>query len=97
MPGVDRILMYHGTPLRAARDLERQFRFVARWGDVVPLAELANSPKGNGGKRVALTFDDGLRTNVAVAYPILRKLGLHGTFFVCPGLIDSRRIHDPHF
>ena len=80
--------MYHGTPPRVARDLERQLRFVARWCDVVPLGELAKSPKGNGRKRVALTFDDGLRTNVSVAYPILRKLGLHGTFFVCPGLIE---------
>jgi peptidoglycan/xylan/chitin deacetylase (PgdA/CDA1 family) len=38
--------------------------------------------------RIALTFDDGLRNNVTVAYPILRRLGLPATFFVCPQLID---------
>src|SRR6058998_1097916 len=82
--------MYHGTPQRVARDLERQLRYVARRRDVVPLAELAADPERpgkRGRKRAALTFDDGLRSNVTVAYPILEKLGLPATFFVCPGLI----------
>jgi peptidoglycan/xylan/chitin deacetylase (PgdA/CDA1 family) len=30
-----------------------------------------------------------LRNNVEVAYPILRRLGLTATFFVCPGLIEG--------
>jgi peptidoglycan/xylan/chitin deacetylase (PgdA/CDA1 family) len=78
--------MYHGTPQRVARDLERQLRYVAGWRDLVALAELAADPERpgkRGRKRAALTFDDGLRSNVTVAYPI----GLHATFFVCPGLI----------
>ena len=85
----DRILMYHGTPRRDAAALERQLRLVQLAFPVVPLSELANGK--NGRARVALTFDDGLRSNVAVAYPILRKLGLTATFFVCPGLIDEGR------
>ena len=32
-----------------------------------------------------------LRTNVLVAYPMLRALGIPATFFVCPGLIEERR------
>ena len=39
---------------------------------------------------MALTFDDGLRNSLTIAYPILRRLGLPATFFVCPGLIESR-------
>ena len=45
----------------------------------------------NGGtlsRKVALTFDDGLRSNVDVAYPILHKLAIPATFFICPGLVD---------
>jgi peptidoglycan/xylan/chitin deacetylase (PgdA/CDA1 family) len=83
----DRILMYHGTPQRDAPALERQLRLLSLAFPVVPLDALVAGGK-NGRARVALTFDDGLRSNVEVAYPILRKLGLSATFFVCPGLID---------
>lgn len=79
--------MYHGTPRRDAAALERQLRLVRLAFPVVPLEKLADG--GNGRARVALTFDDGLRNNISVAYPILRKLGLTATFFVCPGLIEA--------
>jgi peptidoglycan/xylan/chitin deacetylase (PgdA/CDA1 family) len=84
----DRILMYHGTPRADAAALERQLRIVSLAFPVLPLQELASGGKASR-PRVALTFDDGLRNNVEVAYPILRKLGLSATFFVCPGLIDG--------
>src|SRR5438034_6616280 len=82
----DRILMYHGTPRRDAAALERQLALVTLAFPVVPLDELLK--KNSRRARVALTFDDGLRSNVEVAYPILRKLGVSATFFVCPGLIE---------
>jgi peptidoglycan/xylan/chitin deacetylase (PgdA/CDA1 family) len=82
----DRIIMYHGTPRRDAAALERQLRLVRLAFPVVPLDKLAQG--SNGRARVALTFDDGLRNNITVAYPILQKLGLTATFFVCPGLIE---------
>ena len=82
-----RILMFHGTPRAEAAALERQLRYLARRFDVVRLEEIAGARPG----AVALTFDDGLRSNVEVAYPILRKLRLPATFFVCPALIDARR------
>lgn len=83
----DFILMYHGTPRRDAARLARQLRMVALFFEVVPLAALTE-PSRRGPRRVALTFDDGLRSNVEVAYPILRALGLPATFFVCPGLVE---------
>jgi peptidoglycan/xylan/chitin deacetylase (PgdA/CDA1 family) len=86
----DRILMYHGTPRGDAPALERQLRLVSMAFPVVPLDDLASGQKG-ARPRVALTFDDGLRNNVDVAYPILERLGLTATFFVCPGLIDGEQ------
>ncbi len=80
--------MYHGTPAGDAAALERQLRCVGLAFPVVPLDELARGRKKGTRPRVALTFDDGLRSNVEVAYPILRRLGLAATFFVCPGLIE---------
>ncbi|HZM35561.1 MAG TPA: polysaccharide deacetylase family protein [Burkholderiales bacterium] len=82
-----RILMFHGTPRTEAVALERQLRYLARRFEVVGLEGIAGGRRG----ALALTFDDGLRSNVEVAYPILRRLGLPATFFVCPALIDERR------
>jgi peptidoglycan/xylan/chitin deacetylase (PgdA/CDA1 family) len=83
-----RILMVHGTSRRQAGELRRQLAYLKRGFRILPLEAFA------GGKpapdALALTFDDGLRNNVTVAYPILKALDLPATFFVCPGLIEAR-------
>lgn len=87
------ILMYHGTPHGCGAALAWQLCFL-RWRfDVVPLAALLDSPPSEAGRkpRVALTFDDGLRNNVSVAYPLLKRLGLPATFFVCPRMAAEQR------
>jgi len=93
--GEDSIFLCHGTPPRSAAWLERHLRYLRSVFTFVPLAELAASfgaarPAGRP-RRAAIVFDDGLRSNVRVAYPILRALGIPATFFVCPGLIEERR------
>jgi len=40
---------------------------------------------------IVLTFDDGLRNNFTVVYPLLRELQAPATFFVCPELVESGR------
>lgn len=85
--GRARILMFHGTPPRAAGALERVLRYLKRHFHVVPLGTLVRDPDLR--RCVALTFDDGLRSNVEVAWPILARLGLPATFFVCPALVDE--------
>jgi peptidoglycan/xylan/chitin deacetylase (PgdA/CDA1 family) len=89
-----RILLFHGTPRGEAAALERQLRWLKRHFQVVPLRSLVAAAAGaNGGvgRKVALTFDDGLRSNVEVAYPLLHRLALPATFFVCPGLVDRAK------
>jgi peptidoglycan/xylan/chitin deacetylase (PgdA/CDA1 family) len=93
--GDDIIFLRHGTPRSSAPLLERQLRYLRRVFTFVPLREFAASfgaPRVPGRRRrAAIVFDDGLRSNVQVAYPILRALGIPATFFVCPGLIENRR------
>lgn len=93
--GDDIIFLCHGTPRRMAARLERQLRYLRRTFTMVPPAEFAASigePRTPGRQRRAtITFDDGLRSNVLVAYPILCALGIPATFFVCPALIEQRR------
>jgi peptidoglycan/xylan/chitin deacetylase (PgdA/CDA1 family) len=83
--------MFHGTPRAHARQLERALRYLKRQFEVVALGSLMDaidSPTAPLRRKLVLTFDDGWRNNVEVAYPILQKLALPATFFVCPGIID---------
>ena len=92
--GRARILMLHGTPRRRARQLGRLLEYVRRHFQVVPLSVIVADSASRDvrfRRQVALTLDDGLANNVEVAYPILRRLGLTATFFVCPGLADAGR------
>jgi peptidoglycan/xylan/chitin deacetylase (PgdA/CDA1 family) len=89
-----RILLYHGTPRRFATALERQLKFVRSRFEIIALPrllELLSSSPAQVARKLALTFDDGLRNNVTVAYPLLKKLGLPATFFICPALVGSAR------
>lgn len=84
-----RIIMFHGTPRRDAAALERQLRWLKRRFQLVPLrAIIAAAINGNVGRKLAITFDDGLRSNFTVAYPLLHRLAIPATFFICPGLVD---------
>ena len=89
LSAVTDVFMFHGTPRTEATMLERQLLFLSGLFEVVPLERIGEP--GGRRRRVALTFDDGLRSNVTVAYPILRKLRIPATFYVCPELIERRR------
>jgi peptidoglycan/xylan/chitin deacetylase (PgdA/CDA1 family) len=40
-------------------------------------------------RSVCITFDDGCETDLIVAAPVLRKLGLHATFYLTAGLLGT--------
>src|SRR3982074_2331356 len=89
--GCARILMLHGVARRDAGLFERVVRYVKRTFDVVPLHSIAADAAAGDvrfRKQLAITFDDGLRNNIDMAYPILKAHGATATFFVCPELID---------
>ncbi len=89
-----RILMYHGigVPDCRADVFESQLRFLTEHFKIVPLGEMVTAVQSQPGdldRKIALTFDDGLRNNLTVAYPMLKKYNAPATFFICPGLIDA--------
>jgi len=90
-----RILMLHGVgiPDYPPEVFRTQVGFLQRVFHIVPLADVLSSTSHDQDPRpkLALTFDDGLRNNFTVAYPIIRELHVPVTFFVCPGLIESGR------
>jgi peptidoglycan/xylan/chitin deacetylase (PgdA/CDA1 family) len=89
-----RILMYHGATAESASSLSSQLRYLARNFKIVSLAAMVARLAQHGGaapNEIVLTFDDGLRNNLTLVYPILRELQVPATFFVCPELIGAGR------
>jgi len=89
-----RVIMFHGVdevemPVDA---FENNLRWLAARFNIVPLGAMvdgvlagrAPDPRGE----LVLTFDDGLGNHFDAAYPVLHRLGLPATFFVCPELIE---------
>lgn len=68
--------------------------WLRRWCNVLPL-HLAAAALRDGvlpSRAVAITFDDGYRDNHDQALPVLRRHGLHATFFVASGFLDGGRM-----
>ncbi len=74
-------------------EFERQMQFIKDQGyNVISLSDavvhLANN-KPLHGKNIAITFDDGYRSQYTFAFPILQKFGYTGTFFIYTNAIDN--------
>jgi peptidoglycan/xylan/chitin deacetylase (PgdA/CDA1 family) len=94
------VLVYHGVAavgddedpnrlLVSPVHLEAHVRLLRRRGyRFVAAGELAGNGKPSG-RTAALTFDDGWRNWLTSGLPVLQRLGVGGTFFVCPGLFGA--------
>jgi peptidoglycan/xylan/chitin deacetylase (PgdA/CDA1 family) len=90
--GCSRILMYHGVAQQGAQTLGQQLRYLVRHFKIVSLDSMLDRIMNGSlplAHEIVLTFDDGLRNNLTVVYPILRELQLPATMFVCPALVES--------
>jgi peptidoglycan/xylan/chitin deacetylase (PgdA/CDA1 family) len=70
---------------------DEQMRWLGRSFQVLPLADavrrlqLGTLPA----RAAAISFDDGYADNVTCALPVLRRHGLHATFFIATGYLDG--------
>ena len=74
------------VPGHSARLFERQMRHLRRRYRVVAASQLLEAARRRKrGERfpVAVTFDDDLPCHARIALPILQRVGVPGTFFVC--------------
>ncbi|MHB1669306.1 polysaccharide deacetylase family protein [Thiomonas sp.] len=92
-----RILMLHGVggPKLPVADFKRAMVWLAQNFRIVPLDAMVNDiaiakPVARDAE-LAITFDDGLRNQGRLAYPILQALGIPAAIFLCPGLIDNKQ------
>ena len=73
---------------------ETHLAYLTRACDVLPLDAIADrraTPGPNGRVAVAITFDDGYRDNLDVAFPLLRKYGCPATIFLPTSFIGTGR------
>lgn len=83
---------FPSAPGTGTDGLTQQFRFLARFANVVSLPDALDAlARGQAlpPRAVALTFDDGYLDNLEIAAPILQSLGLPATFFLVPELLDG--------
>ncbi|ARN81493.1 polysaccharide deacetylase family protein [Methylocystis bryophila] len=84
-PPLELVLSLHGIgtgPPRASADELRYWLSVDRFVECLSLAKAFTSRTGI---TVLATFDDGNRSDLLVAAPLLRQYGVPGAFFVCAG------------
>jgi peptidoglycan/xylan/chitin deacetylase (PgdA/CDA1 family) len=91
------VLVYHGLgPPDDARllitldRLESQIRYLQRRGYTFRTAEDLVEEGEPGKGTVVLTFDDGFRSWLTDGTPLLRRLGVRGTFYVATGLLGQQ-------
>ncbi len=94
------VLIFHRVlpdldPLLPDEPCQRRFDevmgWIGQWFNVLPLeSAVALLRSGQLPERAAaITFDDGYADNLTHATPILKKHGMHATFFIATGFLDG--------
>ena len=73
-------------------DFAAQMAFLARDFEVVTLADLPHARRDPRGRYVMVTFDDGYRDNYDLAFPVLKRERIPGTFFITTGFVDDQPV-----
>lgn len=85
------ILTFHLVPSQERELFENTVRFLRAHFRLVSLSELVARSQVDGSTSdtgcIALTFDDGLKHHADIVYPVLKRLGVPGTFYVCAELV----------
>ena len=92
------VLVYHGVgsdaddPARllvAPDRLESHVRYLQRRGYRFLTAEELLELGRPSARTAVLTFDDGFRNWLSEAVPLLNRLGVRATFYICPGMFGG--------
>lgn len=98
------IIMYHGVSEGSLLDSRwtqlpvssyvSQIRYLKKYYRVLPLSQVAESLRTQQPLptyTAVITFDDGLKNNKTVAFPILKRYKLPATIFLATGFINTER------
>lgn len=84
---ITRIITFHDIPLESVEYFEANLRFLRRNTNVVSFDDFFSGRLSLDRINVVITFDDGYKSWVTHALPILKNLELPATFFVSSGFV----------
>lgn len=79
------------------RDFEKQVQFLKKNYNVISMDELVNSIQHGTtieDNSAVLTFDDAYSDHYEYVYPILKKYGVKGAFYVPTGILQNKKVLD---
>ena len=83
-----RIVTFHDIPDEGAGDFRRNLLWLKKAANVVSLNDFASGRLSAKRINVVITFDDGYRSWMSRAVPLLKELSMPATFFVASGFLD---------
>jgi peptidoglycan/xylan/chitin deacetylase (PgdA/CDA1 family) len=94
---VARFVMFHDLPSEELGSFEANLHFLKRSTNVVSLDDFFSGRLSSEKINVVITFDDGYKSWVSNAVPVLRKLKLPATFFLSSGFVGLSKGDEAKF
>lgn len=94
---VARFVMFHDVPPEALGRFKANLQFLKQRTNVVSLDDFFSGKLSSEKINVLITFDDGYKSWVSDALPLLQKLELPATFFVLSGFIGLSKEDEAEF
>jgi len=94
---VARFVTFHDLPPEAIRCFRANMHFLKRSTNVVSLDDFVSGRLSSDRINIVITFDDGYKSWVTDAVPILKELGLHATFFISSGFVGLSKEDETEF
>lgn len=88
---------FHDIPLAAVNHFESKLNFLKCNTNVVSFDNFISGKLNSEKINVVITFDDGYKSWITHAVPILRKLELPATFFISSGFVGLSKTYEDTF
>jgi peptidoglycan/xylan/chitin deacetylase (PgdA/CDA1 family) len=82
-----RIVAFHDIKPEAIECFEKKLQFLKRYTNVVALDDYFSGRLSHEKVNVVITFDDGFKSWISYAVPLLKKNNLPATFFISSGFV----------
>ena len=94
---ITRFITFHDIPLNTLGTFEDNLRFLKRSTNVVSIDDYMSGKLSTDKINVVITFDDGYKSWVTDALPILKSLELPAVFFVSSGFVGISKEDEAKF